>query len=105
MAVVAFPDATFIYLRRLTALTAPRSGEGALPLIPVNVRLPGVDEDVNSEDLAAILIKRTSRIFVEGAPGSGKTTLTRRVTLNLIAAKITHCMNRRPPRTCVRDFH
>ena len=22
-----------------------------------------------------------------------------------IAAKITHCMNRRPPRTCLNDFH
>lgn len=26
-------------------------------------------------------------------------------TLNDIAAKITHCMNRRPPRTCLNDFH
>jgi hypothetical protein len=59
------------------ALKAP-SSEPVQPKLPVRVQIEGADGIADHIGLAELLANR-ARAFVEGAPGSGKSTLSRRV--------------------------
>lgn len=72
---------------RLTdeALTPPSPDEMVLPKIPVTARIIDSDEhtEVRDRDISFLLANPGTRLFIEGPPGSGKSTLCRRVTAEL----------------------
>jgi len=81
------------YLRRLQrrfegsrfandALTPPPHDQRTPPRLPVNVRLNGELSQLEPSGLADRLLT-ANRIFVEGAPGSGKSTLCARLAVEL----------------------
>lgn len=70
-------------------LLAPESPEVGLLQVPVTaVRLSGSDDDVGVADFAANLWTGSSYRYVEGSPGSGKSTLCKRVTSALAERSI-----------------
>jgi hypothetical protein len=74
--------ARFQLYAMLSPLEPPRAGQDVVPDIPIHVRwerkeLSIVDSGI--QELSDIVTKRPIRLAIQGAPGSGKSTLCRRL--------------------------
>jgi hypothetical protein len=70
------------------ALIPPVHDQQIIPKIPVNTRLNEgtIQVNLDEKDIAAYLLNDKRRLFIEGAPGSGKSTLCKRVVNHLAKA-------------------
>jgi len=69
------------------ALYPPSPGETVLPMIPVTVIVD--DHSLGENDIVSKLLSPAVGLYVEGMPGSGKSTLCRRVISRLAEIAIT----------------
>lgn len=67
------------------ALVPPQSGDMFLPKIPVTVVLSQLshESEMNEKAVASFLKTQSRDLFIQGDPGSGKTTLCKRVVSHL----------------------
>ena len=72
-----------------SALEPPAEQETVLPRIPVSVRLSSAESVKASEgDLAAQLIEGGRKLLITGSPGSGKSTMCRRLVSELASREM-----------------
>ncbi len=72
------------------ALIPPARDQQIIPKIPVNTRLNegAIQIDLDEKGIAAYLLNDQRQLFIEGAPGSGKSTLCKRVVNHLAVASL-----------------